>query len=189
MIAYPDPHLSDDRVVLRRWSLDDLRCIEEASSDPVIPSGTSVPPVYSDAEGREFIERQWSRSENDEGISFAIHSRVADRAAGLVVVLLRPQPGVVGLGYWVVPGVRRTGCASSAARLVSSWAIGPAGYARVEAWVEPDNLASRCVLEKAGFEREGRLRAFLATGSIRSDADVYSRIAEDPQIGSVWPSR
>lgn len=183
MIAYPDPGLSDDQVVLRRWSLADLPCVEEASRDPVIPNGTTVPAAYTYAEGRAFIERQRSRSQNDEGISLAIHSRSVDRAVGLVVVLLRPQSGVVGLGYWVIPRARGTGCASSAARLASSWAIGPGGYSRIEAWTEPENLASHRVLERAGFQREGRLRSFLATGSTRSDADVYSRIANEGEVG------
>ena len=106
----------------------------------------------------------------------AIHSHDGDRAVGLVVIMLRPQPGVVGLGYWIVPSARGRGYASRAATLASSWAIGPGGFCRIEAWVEPDNITSRAVLDEAGFAQEGCLRSFLANGEARSDALVHSRI-------------
>jgi len=99
------------------------------------------------------------------------------RAIGLVVVMLRPQPGVVGVGFWVVPSARTSGYATSAVQLASSWALGPAGFSRVEAWVEPDNVASQRVLTSSGFECEGRLRSFLSIGPTRSDAYVYARVA------------
>ena len=106
----------------------------------------------------------------------AIHAHDVDRAIGFIVMMLRPQPGVVGLGYGIVPSARGCGYASHAAILASTWAIGPGGFARIEAWVAPDNVASQAVLLTAGFEAEGRLRSFLASGAARSDALVYSRI-------------
>ncbi|WP_421742694.1 GNAT family N-acetyltransferase [Cellulomonas sp.] len=59
--------------------------------------------------------------------------------------------------------------------------------ARVEAWVDPENIASRRTLERCGFELEGRLRSFREVGGRRSDALVYSRIAGGPGL-SVVPS-
>jgi [ribosomal protein S5]-alanine N-acetyltransferase len=84
---------------------------------------------------------------------------------------------VIGLGYWIVPSARSRGYASRAAALASTWAIGDGGFARIEAWVEPNNIASQGALVAAGFELEGRLRSFLVNGAARSDALVYSRIA------------
>jgi len=175
-LADPSP-IGDDRVTLRRWSFDDLGCVEEAGHDPRIPAGTTVPATFSPAAGRSFIERQWSRLDNAEGISLAIHGNDLGRAVGLVVMLLRPQPGVIGLGYWIVPSARRRGYAIAAATLASTWAIAEGGFARIEAWVEPENTTSQHVLTSAGFDLEGRLRSFLATSPTRSDALVYSRIA------------
>ena len=175
-LAYPSPRLQDDGVALRPWTLDDIDRLAEASTDPRIPAGTTVPASFTPAAGEAFVERQWSRLQRGEGISMAIHTHDGDRAVGLVVMMLRPQPGVVGLGYWIVPSARGRGYASRAATLASTWAIGPGGFSRIEAWVEPDNLTSQAVLDKAGFAQEGRLRSFLANGEARSDALVYSRI-------------
>jgi hypothetical protein len=46
-------------------------------------------------------------------------------------------------------------------------------FARVEALVVPDNVASQRVLEKAGFRREGKLRSYLVFEHGRADALIY----------------
>jgi RimJ/RimL family protein N-acetyltransferase len=177
VISSPNPDLSDGVVVLRRWSMEDVDCIAEASTDPRIPAGTTVPADWSPQAGRAFIERQWRRAEDGEGLSLAVHSVELGRAVGLLAMMLRPQIGVTGLGYWIVPTARGRGYATRSVSLASTWAIGAGGFARIEAWVEPTNLASQAVLSAAGFEREGHLRSFLTIGDRRSDAIVYSRIA------------
>ena len=157
--------------------MDDLACIREAATDPGIPSGTTVPAVFTEAEGLGFVYRQWSRAERGEGLSLAVAEAATDEALGLIALLLRPQPGVAGLGYWVIPRARGRGLASRAAALLSSWALASAGLARVEAWTEPANTASQRVLLHAGFAREGVLRSFLSFEDRRADAVVFSRVA------------
>ncbi len=100
-------------------------------------------------------------------------------ALGFVVLLVRPQPGVAGIGYWIVPRARGHGLATHAVSLLSQWALTDAGVARVEAWVEPENLASQRVLTAAGFRREGVLRSFLSYADRRADAVVFSRTGKD----------
>lgn len=173
-LHYPSPELSDGPTRLRRWSLDDLACIEEAATDARIPESTTVPPVFRTDRGRAFIERQWSRFDNGEGLSLAISSSVTSSAIGLVVLTLRPQSGVAGVGYWVVPSQRGLGHAPRAVRLVTQWAMSRGGLSRVEAWVEPDNSASQHVLIAAGYELEGTLRSFLSFPTRRADAMVFS---------------
>jgi len=112
-------------------------------------------------------------------MSLAVANAGTDEARGLAVLLERPQPEVVGIGFWVVPLARRRGLATHAVALLSRWALVEAGVARVEAWVEPENTASQRVLMGAGFKREGVLRSFLSFAERRADAVVFSRIAED----------
>ncbi|MDA0169092.1 GNAT family N-acetyltransferase [Solirubrobacter taibaiensis] len=174
-LDYPEPDLSDDTIALRRWAERDLACIQEAATDPRIPAGTTVPAVFDPDAGRAFIRRQRQRVVNGQGVSLAID--VAGRAVGLLWLGIRPQPRVVGLGYWIVPSARGRTYGTRAARLASTWALADAGMARVEAWVDPDNEPSLRLLASAGFEREGVLRAFLDLGDRRGDAVVLSRIA------------
>lgn len=174
-LTYPHP-LDDGTVRLRPWAERDVSCVEQASTAQDILGGTTVPPEYTPEEGLAFVRRQHERLTSGQGVSLAITSTRTDEAAGLVIVQVRPQPGVAGIGYWVVPGERRRGYASRAVSLATDWALGPAGFARAEAWVDPENTASQRTLERCGFELEGRLRSFREVGSRRSDALVYSRI-------------
>ena len=177
---YPSPDLADDQIRLRRWEERDLDCIRLASSDPRIPEETSVPAAFSRAEGLAFIRRQWSRRDNDEGLSLAIEERSSQEAVGLIGAFLRTQPHVVGLGYWVVPPGRGNGYTPLAIGLLAPWLLGLTRLRRVEALVEPSNMASRRSLERCGFQEEGLLRSYLS-GTL--DVVMYSLIAPDLAAG------
>lgn len=173
----PEPELTDGRVRLRPWTMDDLDCVRQAATDRRITEATTVPVRFTEEAGSAFVHRQWSRTTDGAGLSLAVARADTDVAVGSVTLLLRPQPGVAGLGYWLIPAGRGQGLASRAARLLTEWALETAGLARVEAWVEPDNLASRRVLAAAGFVEEGVLRSFLAFPGRRADAVVLARTA------------
>jgi [ribosomal protein S5]-alanine N-acetyltransferase len=186
--AYPDPELSDGVVRLRRWDVGDLECVREASADAGIPEGTTVPAVFTEEAGRAFIARQLARAQDGEGLSLAIAEAASGRAQGLVWLGFRPQAGVVGIGYWVVPAARGRGFARRAVVLATRWALRQ-GVARVEAWVEPGNEPSQQVLHRAGFRREGVLRSFLAYETRRADAVVFSCVASDVANGEPGQAR
>lgn len=177
-LAYPPP-LDDGVVRVRPWHDGDLRCVEQASQDPTIPLGTTVPARYTEEEGRAYLARQHARLTSGQGISLAIARQGADEAVGHINLMTRPQRGVAGIGYWIVPAARRQGLAPRAIALLTAWGLGAGGFARVEAWVEPDNHASQRVLELNGYLLEGRLRSFLTLGDRRADVLVYSRITAD----------
>jgi [ribosomal protein S5]-alanine N-acetyltransferase len=178
LLAYPDPPLTDGVVVLRRWERDDVGCVEEATEDPDIPKGTTVPATFTPAEGLAWIERQWSRHDEGTGLSQAIADAASNEALGACVLMAR-KPGTVEIGYWLIPRARGRGVGSRAVGLLARWAVAEATIARVEALVLPDNIASRHVLEKAGFRREGHLRSYLVFERQRADALMYSLLPSD----------
>ena len=173
------PELSDDQVLIRDWSFDDLPCIEEASNDPVIPTGTSVPVPFSEEAGSAFVERQWDRSASGMGLSLALAEAGTSTAIGVMGLFHRQQPGVVGVGYWTVASRRRRGSTGRGLILLSRWALSLPAIARLEALVEPRNDGSIRVLELAGFRREGLLRQYLDFDGRRADAWIYSLLQED----------
>jgi [ribosomal protein S5]-alanine N-acetyltransferase len=176
--SYPKPPLSDGIVLLRRWEQSDLDCVEQAAEDPDIPRGTTVPATFTPAEGRAWIERQWSRAESGSGLSQAIADASSGEALGAAVLMSR-QRRSAEIGYWLVPRARGQGIGSRAVGLLARWAVREAELARVEAYVIPDNIASRRVLEKAGFRREGLLRSYLSYEGRRFDAHLYSFLPSD----------
>jgi RimJ/RimL family protein N-acetyltransferase len=178
LLAYPDPPLTDGVVVLRRWALDDLGCVEEATQDPDIPKGTTVPATFTPAEGLAWIERQWSRHDEGAGLSQAIADAASNEALGAGVLMAR-KPGTVEIGFWLIPRARGRGFGSRAVDLLARWGVTHTPLARVEALVVPGNIASQRVLEKAGFRHEGHLRSYLVFERQRVDALIYSLLPSD----------
>jgi ribosomal-protein-alanine N-acetyltransferase len=179
-LAYPPP-LDDGVVRLRPWRDADLACVEQASQDQRIPQGTTVPARYTPEEGLAFIARQRGRLTSGQGVVLAIADQHTDQAVGHINLMLRAQPGVAGIGYWIVPAARRRGIASRAVSLTTTWGLNTGDFARIEAWVEPNNYASQRVLEINGYLYEGLLRSFLTFGTRRADVLVYSRLAAGTQ--------
>ena len=179
LLSYPDPPLSDGAVLLRRWAQSDIGCVEEATHDPVILESKTVPAQFTVADGRKWIERQWRRADNGEGLSLAIADASSDEALGAAVLRFRLQPGTADIGYWLIERARGRRLASTAVALLARWALTDAGLARVEATVEPDNIASQRILESVGFQREGHLRSYLAFDTRRADALIYSLLPSD----------
>lgn len=175
-LGYPSPDLCDGIVRLRRWEYRDLNCVRLAATDQRIPHGTSVPAVYTDDEGIAFIDRQRHRQERAEGLSLAIEPVATPEASGLIAALFRSQPGVVGLGYWVVPPERGRQLARHAIGLLSRWLLTEGPIIRVEALVAPDNHPSRRSVAACGFSIEGRLRSYLGD---QQDVLVYSLVRSD----------
>ena len=170
--------LTDGVVHLRPWTFGDLDCVRQATADPRILVGTTVPAVFTEEAGRAFVRRQRQRAEAGEGWSSAIAEAVTDRALGLLWLGVRPQPATLGLGYWVVPGARRRGWARRAVLLATDWALAEGGVARVEAWVEPDNAPSQQLLATCGFVREGLRGSSVRFGGRGADVVVFSRTAD-----------
>ena len=174
----PDPALNDGVVGLRRWTVADLGCVRTASGDDRTHEATSLPERFTETDGRAWIRRQQERTRSGQGWSLAVGDGQTSEALGCVVLMLRPQAGVAGVGYWLVPEARNRGYATRAVGLLTTWGLEVQGLDRIEAWVEPGNDASIRVLSKCGFEYEGRLRSFLQFPTRRADALVFSRIRE-----------
>jgi RimJ/RimL family protein N-acetyltransferase len=128
-------------VALRRWRAEDESLLFEARTDAYVASIESL------------------------GDARALERRIADRwawvievegdAVGAIGAARRHVPGLAELGYWVVERARGRGAATAAVGEASRWLLGEAGVERLQASVEPWNVASQRVLEANAFEREG----------------------------------
>ena len=73
------------------------------------------------------------------------------------------------VGYWVGRAFAGRGYATASVRALIGFAFTELNLHRVEAACVPHNTASRRVLEKAGFEHEGRARAYLKINGAWAD--------------------
>ena len=162
---------------LRPWSPADVPVVMAASGDRLIPLITTVPASGTESAALAFIERQRRRLSEGSGFSFAIADAASNNAVGQIGLGLKNhQHGRAGIGYWIAPGHRGRGAASSALGAVSAWALQQPGIHRLELHVEPWNEASWRTAERSGFAREGLLRSWQDVGGERKDMYVYSRL-------------
>jgi RimJ/RimL family protein N-acetyltransferase len=111
--------------------------------------------VYPIDGTRAEAERRCARAASEwlAGIRAAFTVRVNGEFAGDLAMFNETFSRQAAVGYSMRPEFRGRGVATQAVRLLSTWAFA-IGVQRLVAGTAPDNLASRRVLEKAGFVRE-----------------------------------
>ena len=164
--------LSDGDVTVRSWRPDDLDELVAAVDDPEIGRWMpAIPHPYSHADGRAYLARATDR----EG-SFAVVDARTGRLLGGITVNAQNW-GRAEIGYWVRADARDRGVASRALVLVSGWGLGR--YRRLQLHADVENFASQRVAEKAGFTREGVLRAWIEQNGSQRDHVLYSLLRGD----------
>jgi ribosomal-protein-alanine N-acetyltransferase len=112
-------------------------------------------------------------------LSLAMVEARTGTAAGLMCLLHREQPGVVGVGYWIVASRRRKGLTLASLVLLSRWALRLSAVDRLETLVDPGSEASIRVLYGAGFRQEALLRSYREFEGHRRDAVLYALLESD----------
>jgi ribosomal-protein-alanine N-acetyltransferase len=87
------------------------------------------------------------------------------------------------LGYWVDEGVAGRGITPSAVAMVVDRCFTALGLHRVEVDVQPTNDASRRVVQKLGFQREGVRRRLLHVDGAWRDHELWSLTFEEAAGG------
>jgi len=152
---------------LRPWATSDLPLLERASADAYVALIEHLPVPFDSEHGHEWLatrrDTDWAVVEDGEAVGGAGYA-------------LRHVPGLAEVGYWIVAERRGAGLATAAVELLVERAFA-AGVERLQATVEPWNIASQRVLEKAGFEREGLLRGYARHGDgPRHDVYLFGRL-------------
>jgi RimJ/RimL family protein N-acetyltransferase len=146
---------------------------EMARFIPGLPS----PFTFADAEA--FVRYAQDAWKQGSGAPFAI-SATDGQPLGAVEVHLNPtDDGRAVVGYWLRPEARGQGAATEAVRLVSTWAFDQIHIERLSLMTYPANEASQRVAARAGYKREGLLRAWYPTPLGRRDCVMFSLLPSD----------
>ncbi len=179
-LAWPTapPTLTDGQVTLRAWEPEDADAVFAACQDAEIQRWTRVPSPYLAEHAAGFVggfsARQWAAR---QGASFAVASPGENRVLGSCgLVAVHESDRVAEVGYWIAPWARGQRVAQRAVRLVSGWALAAGGLERLELLIEPANLASCAVAERAGCVREGVLRRKALHRGVRKDMAIYALV-------------
>ncbi|MFL5884792.1 MAG: GNAT family N-acetyltransferase [Thermoleophilaceae bacterium] len=167
----------DGVITLRAFRDEDMEPLVRACRDPEVVRWTRVPSPYDESMAREFRAEMEKRRQDGTVVNSAIADASTDDYLGSIDLRIDAPNRRGNIGYLVAPWARRRGVAVRAVRLVTAYGFDTLALGRIEIVTHVDNPASQGVAERAGFEREAVLRAYVAErdGGL-ADGVVFSRV-------------
>lgn len=180
----PFPILETPRLVLRKIEDSDLQTIFRLQSDPEITRYFGRPPH--------------SRIEQSEELLYKINDGLKNGTSIRWAITLRPSLAMIGsTGFWRWNQPHRNaeigyeldaahwgkGIMVEAIRPTLAFGFRAMNLHRVEANIDPDNLGSRRVLEKLGFQQEARIRENWFDGSRFTDTVHFGLLENELDLG------
>jgi RimJ/RimL family protein N-acetyltransferase len=131
--------------------------------------------VYGQALTQGQARDQLEELQNSDDPTALCAMQVDDEVVGWVGTHLPDvRARVAHVGYYVLPEYQGQGYASEAARLLVAYVFNELNAHSVRAEVQADNPASERVLEKLGFQQEGRKRAAYYKEGEYKDLTIWS---------------
>ncbi len=100
-------------------------------------------------------------------------------AGWITLVIINWSHGLAEIGYALTTEYQRRGVMAPALRILVSDLFSRTAVRRIEARCAVTNLASRRVLERVGFEREGLLRGYFLLRGEPVDNYLYAVLRDD----------
>ena len=182
-----DLQIETSRLALRPFAEQDAAALSRCSSQP--GARRFLPDMVWDTEADALRFIRWFNKEKfNAGVPhaiFGIYLKPGLELIGFAGVGPKPElGGEIELGFLVAAGHQNNGYATEAAKAAIWWAFEKAGQDVLAALADPENAASRRVLDKLGFVRGGA-RTF-PDGPVY---DYYRFYHSDILPGPEWDAR
>ncbi len=178
----PDLHVKGERVTLRPPRLEDFEAwaaLREESRaflqpwEPTWPGDDLTRAAY-----KRRIRRYDSEIDRDEAYPLFLFDPTGRRLLGGLNLtnIRRGAASMASLGYWMGAPHAGQGLMSEAVSILIPFTARRLRLRRIEAACVPENKASLRLLEKAGFEREGYAREYLAINGVWRDHLLFAKL-------------
>lgn len=166
-----------DHIHLSEFRTSDKAALVEHLNDRGIYDHTlRIPYPYTEADADAWLTLvEKTAREQGRPLSWAIRDDQDQLIGGCGLHDFFPagQPHRAEIGYWLARPYWGRGIMTAVVRTACGFAFAELGLAKVTAHVFAGNSASARVLEKCGFEAEGRLRKHFLKDGRFIDATVY----------------
>jgi ribosomal-protein-alanine N-acetyltransferase len=169
-----------ERLVIRRYTHDDIPDVLKFASQPSVAKVTSRRVPATEEGVRKYIDLQNSYQpfEEDRVFELAIERKEDGRVIGLVG-LIRQDDRQGEMGWALGVEYRGQGYATEAARALMDYGFNVLGLHRIHADTSTDNLASCRIMERLGMRREGLLRGAVFEEGKWVDRYLYGMLADE----------
>ena len=169
-----------ERLVLRRYTYDDVPDVLGFASQPSVAKVTSERIKATDAGVRKYIDLQNSYQpfEKDQVFELAVERKADGKVIGLLGMICRDhRQGEIGWALGVE--YRGQGYATEAARGLMDYGFNSLGLHRIHADTGCDNRASWRIMERLGMRREALLRGSVYEQGKWVDRYIYGMLADE----------
>jgi RimJ/RimL family protein N-acetyltransferase len=180
-----DAVIDTGRLILRRFTTDDLDAFYQLGSQPEIIRYAQSAPLASREQALEFMKAAPFHDYATYGYGrFACVWKASGEVIGFSGVKYVPEIEDTELGYRFLPEYWGRGLATEAGRASIEFARSTLGLDRLVAMVHPANVASARVVTKLGFSVEKTLRY---SGLPGVDIDLFARRLATPRSSAGVP--
>jgi ribosomal-protein-alanine N-acetyltransferase len=164
--------LEGKTVSLRIVEKEDLSLLQEWWNNPEF-SGIYNP--MDEQRSRADIEKDYEKLGSEKAWFLIL------KKDGSKIGFLAMGMGVFGrqIGYVLIPSERGKGYCTEAVQIALDYLFLSKDIVRVQAGTFPDNVASQRVLEKCGFQREGKIRKGMLAWGKWEDICIYGILREE----------
>ena len=174
------PPFETPRLVVRSVDRDDLAGLMQVNGDAEVTRFLPYATWLSIADANAWYERMAKLQATGTAAQLVLIGKAAGAPVG-TFLLFKHDEGArrAEVGYVLARAHWGTGLMREALRAVAAQAFGPLGLRRLEAEVDPANVASTRVLERVGFVREGLLRQRWLRDQRPYDVAIYGLLGDE----------
>ncbi len=177
----PFPKLETKRLYLRNLDLTDAPTVFKQRSDPRVLKYLDRAAITELKQAEEFITQKLDLWQNNKAISWAIDLKgTTDTAIGdMALWRIIESDHRAEIGYTLLPAFWGKGYMLEAARAIVDWGFTTLGLHSIIADINPENNASRKLLHKLGFQKEGYFRENYHFDGQYLDSEIYGLLERD----------
>lgn len=172
------PVLFTDRLILKEITPADAPALFAMRSNPIIMQYIDRPIPQSVDDILVLIEKMKKMKENGEGISWGIFTKEnpEQKIGNIGFFRIMHEHYRAEVGYMLALEEHQKGIMFEAIQKVIEYGFSSMNLHSIEANINPENTASRKLLEKAGFVREAYFRENYFFNGRFLDSEIYSLV-------------
>lgn len=177
---HPFHNLETERLLLRRVNNNDCKEILSLRSNPETMKYIPRPLLKNEEDALDHILMIETKIQNNEGINWAITLKGNPKLIGVIGhYRIQLENYRAEIGYMILPEFNGLGIVTEAVKEVVKYGFEIMKLHSIEAVIDPDNVASACVLKKNGFVKEAHLKENEFHDGRFYDSVIYSLLNKE----------
>lgn len=173
-MKFGNPRFDSERLQIRMIQNSDIEELYEIYADPEVMKYWSHLPFTKRDQAKEMIADAEKAVKEGSSLRLAIIYKPEEKLIGTLSLFnFNESSRRAEVGYILSNRYWRKGLTTEALNVLITYSFHELNLNRLEADIDPDNIASAMLLQKCGFEHEGRLKERWIVNDIPSDSDIY----------------